>query len=375
KLLKEYSEALIIALVLATCTLIVYKQLNYVKNKNLGFNKEHVLMFILRGNEIREKMDVFKHRLDQIPQVENYTFSLDRPGIRTSWFGNYKFEGDGEAEHPAFPAVSIDERFFETFGMQLMEGRNFSVDMASDSGAMIVNEAMVKYLGWEDPIGKSVYEMAADYDRERFQVIGVVKDFHMESLHKSIEPVIFKFERMQPRWCFIRLRPGDPSETIQAVEEAWSDVVPGREISTYFLNAAYDSEYRSEQQFGKIFIYFTLFALFIAGLGIVGLVSYITASRTREIGIRKVMGAGTTTILRMLSMDFVKMIAVALVISIPVSYLIMDKWLERFAYTTLLSFWIFLLSGFIAFLVALLSTAVQTIRAASQNPADTIRYE
>ncbi len=364
-----------IALVLASSTLIVYRQLHFVKTKSLGFDKEHVLMFTLRGENIRHNMEAFKHKLAQIPGVQNYTFSLDRPGIRTSWYNNYTFEDNPQTDHPAFASVSVDENFFDTFGMKLMEGRNFSPDRASDTAAVIINQTMVKYLGWDDPVGKTIYGLKENFDREPFRVIGVLRDFHMESLHKSIAPLIFKYKRQQPRWGFVRIRPGDPSQTISRLEAAWNDISPSRKVSLYFLDEAYDSEYRSERQFGRIFIYFTLFALFIAGLGVVGLVSFITASRTKEIGIRKVMGASTATILQLLSMDYIKMIGIALVISVPVSYFIMEKWLERFAYTTPVSVLTFILAGMIALLVALLSTTVQTVRAARQNPADSIRYE
>jgi len=319
-------------------------------------------------------MKGFKDDLDKIPGVVNYTITSDKPGISTSWYSNNIYEDNEDVEHPIFATVSIDENYITTIGLQILQGRNFSKDFSTDTASMLINESMADYLNWEEPIGKSIFEMTDDFGRKKYTVVGVVKDFHMESLHKNINPLHFT-KSTRSRYCIVRVHPENTEQTIAAIESSWNIVSPSRPFNYSFLNDSYDIEYQSEKKLGWIFIYFTVFAIFIACLGIIGLVSFITVGRTKEIGIRKVLGSNVQEIVKLISFDFLKMVLLSIVIATPISWYIMDLWLERFAYKIDLSIWIFLLAGIIAILLVLLSTSYQALKAAYKNPVDAIRYE
>ncbi len=364
----------IIAFVLVSCTLVIYFQMNYTRNKDLGFKRDNLLIVMLRGSEIRKNMKGFKDELDKIPGVVNFTLTTDKPGISTSWYSSNIYEDREEEDHPIYATVSIDEKYIETVGLQISQGRNFSNDYSTDTASMLINESMVDYLGWKESIGKAIYEMTDDFGRKKYTVVGVVKDFHMESLHKSINPLHFT-KSGRSRYCLIRIHPENTEQTIASIENSWNDVSPSRPFSYHFLNDSYDMEYRSEKKLGQIFIYFTVFAIFIACLGIIGLVSFITVGRTQEIGIRKVLGSNVSEVVKLITLDFFKMVIISIIIASPIAWYIMKQWLDRFAYKIDLSIWMFLLAGIIAILVVLISTTYQAIRAAYKNPVDAIRYE
>lgn len=364
----------VIAFVLVCCTLVIYSQMNFTRSKDLGFNRDNLLIVTLRGSEIRKNMKTFKDELDKIPGIVNYTLTSDRPGISTSWYSSNVYEGREEEDHPIYATVSIDENYVETIGLQIILGRNFSDDFATDTAAMIINESMVNYLGWEEPIGKSIYEMTDDFGRKKYMVVGVVKDFHMESLHKSISPLQFT-KSTRSRHCLIRIHPDNIEQTIASIEKSWNINSPSRPFNYKFLNDSYDLEYRSEKKLGQIFIYFTAFAILIACLGIIGLVSFVTVGRTKEIGIRKVLGSSTTEIIKLISFDFFKMVILSIIIASPIAWYIMHSWLERFAYKVDLSIWIFVMAGFFGILLILISTSYQALKSAYKNPVDAIRYE
>jgi len=364
----------IIALILITSTLVIYMQMNYVRKKDLGFNKDHMVVVRLRGSEIQQKSQLFADALDQIPGIKSHSFSSDRPGISTSWHMVYDFEGKEGEQSPAFAAVDIDENFIETVGLELTDGRNFSREFSTDSTAMLINQATADYAGWDEPVGKAIWEMNEEFEKVKFHVVGVIKDFHMESLHRRIEPLMFKFATRK-RYCLVRIHPQNIDQTIASIESAWDKLSPSRPFNHHFLNDSYDQEYRSEQKLGKIFIWFAGFAIFIACLGMVGLVSFVTVSRTKEIGIRKVLGSKVGEIVGMITWDFVKMILISWIIASPVAYFIMKNWLERFAYKMDLSVWIFIFTGLIALLFTMVSITYQSVRAANKNPVEAIAYE
>jgi putative ABC transport system permease protein len=363
-----------IALVLTSCTLVIFTQLNYVKNRDLGFDRDNLLVVMLRGQEVRSNPSVIRDEFQKIPGIMDCTFSSDKPGVGTSWYGSYKYEDREDDEHPPFATVFIDENYINTVGLQIVEGKNFSEFKGLDSANILINEAMVKYLGWENPLGKHIYEFTREHDYKLYTVIGVVKNYNMESLHKEISPLMFT-KSNRARYCLVRVHPNNTEKTIDEMREAWKNIYPDKPFSFHFLNESYDMEYRSERKLANIFVYFTAFAIFIACLGIFGLVSFITASRTKEIGIRKVLGSGAGEVVVLISKDFIKMIGIAFLIASPVAWYIMNLWLSNFAYKINLSAWIFILSGLITLIVVVLSTGYQALKSAFKNPIDAIRYE
>jgi len=364
----------IVAIALISGTIVIYLQMDYVRNKDLGFERENLLIVHLSSPEITKSLSVFKDELQSIPGIKDLTFSTDKPGVGTSWYGVYKFDENDSKEHPAFAMIDIDEDFVKTIGLEIAEGRNFDPALKTDTGALIINQAMQKYLGWNQPLGKSVYEMTEEFGRRKYTVIGVLKDFHMESLHKNIQPMLFKMKERN-RYCIARIHPEAKEETITAVRAVWDELSPSHPFNYHFLNESYDAEYKSERQFARIFLYFTLFAIFIACLGIIGLVSFLTLSRTNEIGIRKVLGSSSSSIVRLITSDFLKMLLVSFIVACPLAWFFMDKWLERFAYKIDLNIWIFITAGLITLIITLLSVAYHSLAASNKNPVDALRYE
>jgi putative ABC transport system permease protein len=266
--------------------------------------------------------------------------------------------------------------------MELTAGRNFSLDHPSDNKAMILNETLVRHLGWDDPLGKTVSMMdLVDVDDPEkgfvevpYTVIGVVKDFHFESLHQKIRGHLMKLSGEVSR-VSVKLRPGTIAGTLRSIENIWKELEPAQPFPYVFLDDSFDRLYRSEQRMGQIFISFTLMAIFISCLGLFGLASFSADQRTKEIGIRKVLGASVSNVVVLLSRDFTKWVILANIVAWPVAYLIMNKWLQNFAYRISLAVWIFVLSGAIALLIALFTVSTKALKAAVADPVDSLRYE
>ncbi|NOR14592.1 MAG: FtsX-like permease family protein, partial [Candidatus Aminicenantes bacterium] len=268
--------------------------------------------------------------------------------------------------------------YLDTMGMQIVAGRGFSREFPSDKKALILNETLAKQIGWDDPIGKTV--SMTDFDEKRevilvpYTVIGVVRDFHFESLHQEIRGHIFMLGD-HFNMVAIKVRPDNISDTLANIEHVWQDMESGRPFDFSFLDETFERLYRTEQRLGKIFIYFTLVAIFIAGLGLFGLASFTVDQRTKEIGIRKILGASVPNVVLLLSKEFTKWVILANVVAWPLAYYVMNKWLQSFAYRIDVHVWIFLVSGVTALLISLLTVSSKAIKAAIANPVKALRYE
>lgn len=369
----------VISITLIISTFVIFYQLHHVKNRDLGFNKEQVAVISLRG-QVSQKHDVFKNEILRLPGVVKAACSSTVPSRGRSET-MFSFEGIDQKKQ-VFPIMEIDADYLETMGMELIAGRNFSLDHPSDNKAMILNETLVKHLGWEDPLGKTVSMTdLADSDRPEkgfvevpYTVIGVVRDFHFESLHENIRGHLMKMSGQVNR-ISVKLRPGNIAGTLQSIENIWRELESSHPFPYVFLDDSFDRLYRSEQRMGQIFTSFTLMAIFISCLGLFGLASFTADQRTKEIGIRKVLGASVSNVVVLLSRDFTKWVILANVVAWPVAYLVMNKWLQNFAYRISLGVWMFILSGVIALIIALLTVSTKALKAAVANPADSLRYE
>jgi hypothetical protein len=280
------------------------------------------------------------------------------------------------------PFMDIDADFLDTMGMELAAGRNFSPDRPSDKKALILNETLAKQLGWDNPLGKivsmtDVEETSASgplFIEVPYTVVGVVRDFHFESLHQKIRGHLMKMSGNVNR-ISVKLRTGNISETLRSIETIWRELEPAYPFRYTFLDESFDRLYRSEQRMGQIFISFTSIAILISCLGLFGLASFTAEQRTKEIGIRKVLGASVSNILLLLSREFTKWVLLANIIAWPIAYYAMWKWLQGFAYRIDLEFWIFLLSGIMALFIALLTVVSKSLRTAITNPVNALRYE
>jgi putative ABC transport system permease protein len=268
----------------------------------------------------------------------------------------------------------IDAHYIPTLGMQMVKGRNFSPDYPTDSAGVILNESAVALLGWKDPLKERLYQPDDSMRPRAFPVIGVVRDFNFSSMHDKIGPVVMTLSDNR-RNLAIRLRPGDIHSSVNKIEAKWKEFANGVPFSYTFMDDDFNKLYHAEAQTGQLFVAFAAFAILIACLGLFGLVTYATEQRTKEIGIRKVLGARVTRIVALLSRDFAKLVLIAALIAFPVAWWAMHQWLQSFTYRTDINWWIFPLAGAAAFVIAMATMCFQTIRAALANPVSSLRAE
>jgi len=364
-----------ISIVIIIGAIIVYRQLNYITKKDLGFNKENLIV-IRRSDSFFRQREAFRDQLLQIPGVENVGFSRAVPGIT---FNNNAFLLDDDPEKNTYlinqTQVSFD--FAQTLGVELAAGRFFSREYGEDSTAILINEAAVKSLGLTDPVGKYILQPQGPQQFQRLKIIGVMKDFNIASMHTPIEPVCFTVlgNFGGDQYATVRLSGNDVPETLKTIEQKWQTFTANQPFQYDFFTDSWNNLYSSEMKTEKIFILFAVLAIFIACLGLLGLITYITNKRTREIGIRKTYGASVQVILRLLSREVVYLILISSLFAYPVAYFGSKYWLEGFASKVNVSPLIYIIATLGALAIGWLSILYQTLKAASYNPADALRIE
>ncbi|MBC7948090.1 MAG: ABC transporter permease [Chitinophagaceae bacterium] len=364
-----------ISIILIIGTIVVYRQLNYIQTKKLGFNKDQVLIINGTG-ALREQGDAFMNDVLAMKGVTSGTFSGYLPIASSSRSDNtFSKEAVMSSENGFNMQVwTIDENYIGTMGMEIKQGRNFSKDFGSDSTAMLINESTAARLGYSDPIGKSVYANDGAGVMTAYTIVGVVKNFHFESLRQSIGPLSFVYGRS--RWATsFRVNTTNIQGLIKQIETKWKTLVPSMPFSYRFMDDAFDEMYRTEERVGKVAISFAVLAILIACLGLFGLATYMAEQRTKEIGVRKVLGATVGSIVSMLSRDFLKLVAISSLIAFPLAGWVMHVWLRDFAYRVELGWWIFLVAGLLALVIAILTVSFQAIKAAIANPVKSLRTE
>ncbi|MEX6685961.1 ABC transporter permease [Danxiaibacter flavus] len=365
-----------ISIVLIIGTIVIYRQLSFIQNKNIGFNKNQVLI-INDAYNLGNNVQAFKNDVEHLPGVKKGTISGFLP-VSSSSRSDNSFSTEAVMDvHNGFnmQVWDVDYDYLETMGMDVVKGRNFSRDFGSDSSGMLINEATAKILGMDNPVGKKLYTMNLDSQQKiSYTILGVVRNFNYESLRQTVGPLCFKLQRSYGLASF-RVNAGNISSLIPTIENKWKSMAPGMPFSYRFLDDSFDEMYRAEQRAGKIALIFSTLAIFIACLGLFGLVTFIAEQRTKEIGIRKVLGASVNGIVQLLSKDFMKLVAIAFIIAAPVSWFFMNKWLQNFAYRTDITWWIFALAAVLALFIALATISFQAIKAALNNPVKSLRTE
>ncbi|MFN0033878.1 MAG: ABC transporter permease [Saprospiraceae bacterium] len=360
---------------LVICVLTVQQQLHFVQTKKLGFEKDRLVL--LRNTWwLQRSTETFRQELLQMPGVESVTTSnfYPVPGMRNT--GSYQPEGTTDPKSTLYAdRWDLDFEYLQTLGMKLASGRDFDKNLRTDSFSVILNESAVKMLGWQNPLGRKLTIMNVDSENDpTYTVIGVVQDFHFENLRQTITPVVMHLGGWTGMMG-IRLRPGDPQPALAAVGGLYNKYLPGKPFEYSFLDEDYGRQYRSELRIGKILGAFAGFAIFIACLGLFGLAAFTAEQRTKEIGIRKVLGASVAGITGLLAKDFLKLVVLAILIASPVAYYFMNLWLADFAYRIEIKWWVFALAGVGAALVAALTVSFQSVRAALANPVKSLRSE
>ena len=365
-----------ISIILIFGTVVIYNQLNYIHNKDLGFNRSHVLV-IQHTDALRDHGLAFKNELLQISGVKDATMSGFLPV-------NYNRSNDAFFTSPALDqstAVSmqnwrVDENYIPTLDLKILQGRNFSSQYATDSTAIIINEAAAKFLGTKELLNKKLYNLKDINTKElnAYHIIGVIKNFNFNTLREVVTPLGLVLANDNGN-ISVRISSSDIPGVLTQIKNKWKAVAPSQPFDYSFMDEDFNKLYTTEQRTGKIFITFAVLAILIACLGLFGLVTYAAEQRTKEIGIRKVLGANVTTIVTMISKDFLKLVCVASLIAFPVAWWAMNKWLQDFAYRVNISWWVFIVAAALALIIALVTISFQSIKAAIANPVKSLRNE
>jgi putative ABC transport system permease protein len=363
-----------VAVILMVGSLVIYSQIHFMMNKDLGYDKENLVTLDLNEN-IQKNYEGFRNELIVNPNILNVTRVSGLPTYGY-YFSNsrWNWERKDPDKDILFRANFVDYDYLETLGVQIVLGRPFSEDYRADEMAIIINEASQKAMGFDDPIGKRV-TLGEDNEFQEFHIIGVVKDFHYVSLRTEIEPLIMLLDPERSSSIVVRMQSENTPQTLEFMGGLWKRFAGDFEYDYRFLDERLDALYRSEERVGRIVNIFTVLSIFVSCLGLFGLASFMALRRTKEIGIRKVLGATVSGIVVLLTKEFSRWVLVANLIAWPLSYLAMNRWLEEFPYRADIRLWLFLFAGLITLMVALLTVSYQSVRAALSNPADSLRYE
>jgi putative ABC transport system permease protein len=365
------------SIILIIGTIIVYSQLNYIQTKKLGFNKDQVLI-IDRAYALNNNVQAFKNEVLAMPGVSSGTISSFLPVTSSSRSDNtYSKEAVMSTQSGIdMQTWAVDYDYIKTMGMEIVKGRNFAKDYGSDSNAIIITETTAKLLGYDDPVGKQIYAPGNDPTKASVPVpiIGVIKDFHFESMRQKLGPLCLRLFNSTGLASF-KITTANAKSLINQVENVWKKMAPDMPFSYRFMSDSFDEMYRSEQRAGTIAIVFAVLAILIACLGLFGLVTYMAEQRTKEVGIRKVLGASIGNVVTLLTKDFLVLVIISSVLAFPVAWWAMNKWLQDFEYRISISAWVFIIAGIVAVLIALFTVSFQAIKAAVANPVKSLRTE
>lgn len=361
-----------ISIILIVGTLIVERQLNYIQSKKLGFNRDQILI-VKKTDDIGKYIQSFKNDISLLSSISDVTNSTSIPG---TLFGDTAFrrEGAGANEVHDIKILFTDYEFIKTYQIKMIDGRFFSRDYARDTISVVMNKEAAKTMGIDDPVGKNLIRVG---DTLKLKIIGITDNFNYESLHQKIEPLIFGLltPRNFGRFISVRFAPQNAQTTIRDISNVWHKYAGNQAFEYSFFNDDFAKLYSSEQRTGQIFSIFSVLAIIIACLGLLGLAAYTAEQRTKEIGIRKVLGASISEIIFMLTKEFTKWVLIANVIAWPAAYFLMKGWLENFAYRIEINIWVFILAGISALLISIITVSYQAVKAALANPIVSLRYE
>jgi len=360
------------SVILIICTIVIFNQLHYIKNKDLGFEKDQIII-IQNVNKLGSNQKSFKEQLKQYSNIVNATYTDCLPQMMLEVKPFQKI-GDGSSENHTIITVTSDHDFMDTYKFKMEQGRFFDRQFSTDTSTVLLNQAAVIALNFENPLDEQLLLLGRR--QRKMDVIGVIKDFHTQTIHEQIGPMASILMRDRPgEFLSARIQAGGIKESIEFIENQWKKFAPDQPLEYTFFDDQFQLAYQSEIQSEKIFTSFAVLAIFIACLGLFGLASFTVTRRTKEIGIRKTLGATEVNVVRILSGEFLKWVIIANVVAIPIAWYAMSGWLENFAFKTELSWWIFVLAGCVALIIALITISTQTIKAALSNPVESLRYE
>jgi putative ABC transport system permease protein len=365
-----------ISIFLIIGTLVIYNQLKYIQHKDLGYDRDHVLI-VKNVEALGNSAKNFKQEIKRLPGIENATLSGSLPTYdydnSTAYFKDPILD---QKKAILTQQWNVDEDYINTLKIKMVAGRAFSKDMPTDSAAIVINESFAKLLNFSNPIGQFLYTPAGMSTKamNKYKIIGIMKDFNFKSLRENITPILFNLS--EDRGALnIRITSTNIPSLMARVENKWREFSPNRQFSYSFMDQEFDTLYRLEQRMGGVFISFTFLAITIACLGLFGLAAYAAEQRTREIGIRKVLGAGVSTIVNLLSGDFIKLVFIAIAIATPLAWWAMHGWLQGFAYRQNIQWWVPAVAALLATFIAIGTISFHSIKAALRSPVESLKSE
>lgn len=378
----RFRKGMVVVQFISSITLIVgtftvYQQINFMQDQALGVNIDQTLVIhspSVTDSTYAQKFPIFKRLIEQHPEVTAVTASSEVPGRQPGWnAGGIRRLSQTEAEAKQYRVIMMDHDFIPLYGLNVISGRGFSGEASNEYRNVLLNESAYRQMGFkkaEDALNDEIF-----FWGDTFRIVGVLKDYHQESLKKAYEPLIFRYNAAPGGLYSIKFNTSNVVSSLTKFEENWKAIFPGNPFIHFFLDDHYNQQYLADQQFGKVFGIFSSLAIFIACLGLFGLSSLTAIQRTKEIGVRKVLGASIPSILRLVTKDYVLLIAIAILFAFPLTWWIMNAWLSDFAYRISLSWWVFVVPSFVVIVIALLTVSIHTLKAARTNPSKSLRYE
>jgi putative ABC transport system permease protein len=361
-----------VSVAMIICTLVVFRQLNYLKNMDQGFDQKNVISLQFNDRAMSRKYQAFKGAVKNITGIVNVS-ATDTPVGEGSGKLLFNVETDQGMASRGINFAIVDHDFVETMGIQIVKGRDFEEDMPSDTlTGVVVNETFVKRMGWAEPIGKKIE--AGDERTLRARVIGVMHDYHQTGMYNEIESLLLAYRTQLP-FMYIRLDGKNNTQTISSIEKQWKEFFPNQPFTYTYLTERFGRQFEADEKRGFIFTLFTILAILIACMGLFGLVSYMVEHRTKEIGIRKVFGANEMTVLKLISRDFLILVSAGIVIAVPVAYYFMSNWLENYVYRTTVGIGVIILAAILTIAITFLTISFKSYKAAVMNPASSVRTE
>jgi putative ABC transport system permease protein len=345
--------------------IIVYKQLHFALNKDLGFSSQNIIN--ISHGSISGKGQILIDEFKKIPGVLNASSSFGIPGLESTRNG---YRPEGTDQWHMFHALHIDKNFFDTYQIQIIKGRNFNEVQYSKNKPCLINETLAKKMNWDNPVGKYLFRDA------NYEIIGVVKDFHVSSMFYKIPPLVISQEYQEIFYTLsVSIRSDNLPNTLKVIEKKWTEINPNIPFTYSFLDDLFGRLYRDVQKTGKLLLIFTGISILVSMLGLFGITFLMLNTKIKEIGIRKINGAKISNIVTMLNSSFIKWVFIAFIIASPISWYVMQKWLDNFAYKTEISWWVFALAGMIALGISVITVSWQSWRAATRNPVEALRNE
>jgi putative ABC transport system permease protein len=364
-----------VSIVLIIGTIVIYRQIQYAKDRPIGYSRENLIVLPKSTPDFKGKSDMLKTALIKTGVVVEIAESSSRLTDINAMNGGFNWRGKDPNFQTNFGTLGVSHDYGKTIGWQFVEGRDFSKEFATDSAGFVLNESAVKEMGLGNPVGEIINWDTEFYDGENFKVIGVVKDMVMKSPFEPIKPTIF-FLQGYKHWIFVKINPAiSAKEALPKIEAVFKKIVPSAPFDYRFADDEYAKKFAAEERIGKLSSVFAALAILVSCLGIFGLASFVAEQRTKEIGVRKVLGASVFSVWRLLSKEFVGLVLIACLIATPIAYYYLNGWLQQYEYRTKISWWIFAAAGFSAVLITLLTVSFQSVKAALANPVNSLKSE